>query len=89
VIPAVSNATAFRIAESSAQFQSLTQGKTVRYSGAAASLHCSTVESIDANFIATNQQGGQEDVVVSMAVGAGNVPNGVVLEVEVLPAFSS
>lgn len=89
VIPAVSNSTAFRIAETSPQFLSITEGKTVRYSGSAASIHCNTVESIDANFIVTNAQGGEEDVIVSMAVGPGNVPNGTVISVQVGPVMSS
>ena len=88
VIPAVSNSTAFRIAETSSQFMSLIQGKSVEYSGAAASIHCNTVESIDANFIVTDNQGGKEDVIVSMAVGQGNVPNGTVISVQIRPYAS-
>ncbi len=85
VIPALSNSTAWRIAETSPQFMSLTQGKNVTYTGAAGSLIGNTVMSIDANFLVTDTNGGKEVIIVSMAVGPGNVPNGDVIGVKVLP----
>ena len=88
VIPAVANSTLLRIAETSPLFVSLTQGRSVKYIGSAASLRCSTLESIDANFAVTNKQGGGEDVIVSLAVGPGNVPSGVVIGVQVRPLTS-
>ena len=66
----MSNATAFPIAETSAQFMSLTQGKSVAHSVGAASWYCNTMESIDTHFIVTDSQGAWEDVVVSMPLGA-------------------
>ncbi len=73
-VPPVSNLTATTIAETSPQFLSAVKGKSFYFSGAAASWKCTALESIDANFMATNATGYKEDIVVSMSVSAVNTP---------------
>ncbi len=73
-IPPVSNSTATSIAGKSSQFLLAVQGKSYHLSGFAASWSCTTLESIDANFIATNSTGHREVIVVAMAVTADRTP---------------
>lgn len=83
-IPPVSNATATSIVENSLLFLSAVEGKTFHLSGSAASWSCTTLESIDANFIATNRTGYQEDIIAAMNVSANRTPTQVA-SIRILP----
>ena len=82
--PAVSNVAATSIAERSSAFLSAVQGKSFYLSGFAASWSCTKLESLDANFIATNGTGYQEDIVAAMNVSANHTPTRV-FAIRILP----
>lgn len=86
-VPAVSNHSATVLVRTSPQFVEDVSDQSYRFSGEAVWWQCGKPENIDANFIATNSSGFQEDVIAAFNISSSYVPTAV-YGVSIVPYIS-